>query len=458
MTSLFGVDQLRVVSVGIGGLASGDGATVLDWRPPLDGDPNTLRILADSFADPSIDQANEEAVRRALAVEPTLIGVAPASRVIDALAAGNHRLLHAGPPIDWAAMCGPMRGALVGAVLLEGWAESHAEAEAQLNAGAIALEPCHHHGAVGPMAGVISPSMPLWQVTDAATGETRAAGLNEGLGAVLRFGANSNDVIDQLRWMTNVVGPTLNAAVQQLDGFDLLPLMAQALHMGDELHNRNVAATGQLVKRLAPAICATTDSKTAASVLAFLGGNDHTFLNISMATAKLTMDAAHGVAGSTIVTAMARNGVEFGIRVSGRGERWFTATAPVVNGLFFSGYGPSDAAADLGDSAITETAGLGGFAMASAPAIVRFVGGSPSDALGHSIRMRDITVARHPAFTIPMLDFSPTAFGIDVRAVVDTGIVPIINTGIAHRDAGVGQIGAGITGAPWDCFRAALGA
>ena len=462
---LFSADGLRVLNIGLVGFAdaaatAGDATVVhLDWRPPEDAASATAHLVRERLADHRIDAANATALAAYLASEPVVVDLLPAAQAVAALGSGERRLLHAGPPIAWPAMCGPMQGALIGAVLSEGWAPSGEAARTMLEAGRIVFEPCHHHGAVGPMAGVISPSMPVWVVEDPTTGARSFSNLNEGLGKVLRFGAFGEDVLARLAWMAAELGPTLAAALRAIGPLPLKPIMAQALHMGDELHNRNVAATGQLLKRLSAAIAENAaSSAVAARALSFIGANDHFFLNLSMAACKLMLDAAAGVPSSTMVTAMARNGVNFGVRMSGTGDRWFEAPARTVDGLYFPGYGPSDAAADLGDSAITETAGLGGFAMASAPAIVGFVGGRPSDALAHSLRMRDITLGGNPAFTIPSLDFAATAAGIDARYVVDTGILPVINTGIAHREAGVGQIGAGITAAPWSCFRDALAA
>ena len=366
-------------------------------------------------------------------------------------------ILHAGPPIAWAKMCGPMQGAIVGAIVYEGWAADVEAAEELAASGKIDFAPCHHHGAVGPMAGVISPSMPVWVVANPEQGNRACCNLNEGLGKALRFGANGEEVLARLRWMAEVLAPALGAALEVLGGLELKPLMAQALHMGDEIHNRNVAASCLLLRRLVPALLRTAVAPAeVAAVVDFIAGNDHFFLNLSMAACKAMLDAAHGVAGSSLVTAMARNGVEFGIRLSGTGDAWFTAPAPLVDGLLFPGYTAADAAPDLGDSAITETAGLGGFAMAAAPAIVQFVGGSPQDALANTLAMTHVTLGRNGAFTLPALDFTGTPAGIDARSVVDTGIAPIINTGIAHRAAGIGQIGAGITRAPLACFAKAI--
>ncbi len=325
--------------------------------------------------------------------------------------------------------------------------------------GEIAFDPCHHHGAVGPMAGIISPSMPVWMVVDPIHGNRTFSNLNEGLGKVLRFGANGPDVIARLKWMEKTLAPTLRAGFEILKELDVKPLMAQALHMGDEVHNRNVAASALLIKRLVPALLkSSAPAQDVAAVIEFIAGNDHFFLNISMAACKAMLDAAQGVPGSSMLTVMARNGVEFGIRLSGLGERWFTAPAPVVNGLYFPNQSIKDAAPDLGDSAITETAGVGGFAMAAAPAIVKFVGGSAQDALAYTLAMTHITLRRNGAFTLPALDFAGTPACIDARRVVDTGILPVINTGIAHKEPGIGQIGAGVTRAPLACFTQAIAA
>jgi len=299
--------------------------------------------------------------------------------------------------------------------------------------------------------------MPLWVVENTAAGNRAYSNFNEGLGKVLRFGANDREVIERLRWIAYELAPALGAALDKLGGIELKVLMAQALNMGDEVHNRNAAATSLLFKQLAPALLETgVERERAAKALAFIAGNDHFFLNLSMAACKAMLDAAASVPMSSMVTAMSRNGVNFGIRLSGAGDRWFQAPANPVEGLYFPGYSRADAAADLGDSSITETAGVGGFAMAAAPAIVRFVGGTAADATHHSLRMRAITLGANPSFTLPTLDFAAVAAGIDARKVVDRGILPVINSGIAHREPGVGQIGAGVTTAPMACFVAAV--
>lgn len=460
MNTLF-TQPLKVVNAGLQSFASniqkvGGEVTALSWQPPAQGDVAAGLDLAALLRHPWVEEANQIAMARYLNAQPALVDVMFAHEAIPAMAE-RKLILHSGPPISWENMCGPVKGAIIGAMLFEGWATSHEQAECLILAGDISLEPCHHYHAVGPMAGIISPSMPLWVIENKTNGQRAFSNFNEGLGKVLRFGANNDEVLNRLSWMRDELAPALKAAVRQLGELELKPLMAQALHMGDEVHNRNAAATGLLIKRLLPALLSChLPLENVQRVVAFITGNDHFFLNLSMAACKAMMDAAANVPFSSMVTVMARNGVNFGIRLSGTGDRWFQAPANAVEGLFFPGYGVDDAAADLGDSAITETAGVGGFAMASSPAIVKFVGGTPADATNNSRRMQAITLGGNPAFTLPALNFAPTAAGIDARKVADRGILPVINTGIAHKQAGVGQIGAGITTAPMPCFVEAI--
>lgn len=455
-------ETLSVVNVGLAGFAenvraAGAECVALAWQPPALGNREAGWALAQLLNHPQVEAANAVALQRFLAANPVLTGIATARDVLPGMMHGARLITHAGPPIAWPLMCGPMRGAILGAVVLEGWADSVAAAQTLVERGEIELGPCHHEGAVGPMAGIISPSMPLFVVENRAGTNRAYCNFNEGLGKVLRFGANGPEVIARLRMMAGVVAPALRAVLERTGPIELKPLMSQALNMGDEVHNRNAAATALFIKRIAPALLESTLERAhAAAALNFIAGNDHFFLNLSMAACKAMCDAAAGVPFSSFVTAMARNGVNFGVRLSGTGDAWFEAPANPVNGLYFPGYSIADAAADLGDSAITETAGVGGFAMAAAPAIVKFVGGTPTDAMHHSQRMRAITLGANASFTLPALDFAASAAGIDARKVVDTGVLPVINSGIAHREAGVGQIGAGVTSAPMACFGAAV--
>jgi len=403
----------------------------------------------------SIDSANSEAVERIVEARPVLTGLGKALDLIP----GMHEdlLLHAGPPIDWEKASGPLRGALIGALIFEGRASDEEEAEGLIVSGEVGLAPCHHHSAVGPMAGVISPSMAVYEVENRTHGNRAFSNLNEGYGKVLRYGAYSEEVQERLRWMHEVMAPVLGAAIESCSGVDIRALLAEALHMGDEGHNRNKAGSILYTKQLAPHIAkAAPDPATAADVIEALGDNALSVLNPVMAACKAMADAGSEIEQSTIVTTMARNGTEFGIRVSGLGGRWFTSPCPQPVGLYFPGFTAEDGNPDIGDSTITETAGIGAFAMAAAPAIVTFVSGTPQDALNATLEMYEITAAEHSSFTIPQLDFRGTPVGIDLRAVVETGITPRVNTGIAHKEAGVGQIGAGLVRPPLALFTEAL--
>ncbi len=450
--------ELRVVNIGLPMFKQsldrcGVRAVEVDWRPPVEVDAQALALL--TAAAGAIERANEKAIQAILAGKPVLVGMAKAIEAVPGMEANT--ILHAGPPIAWDRMCGPMRGGVIGALLYERMAATPEEAEALAASGGIRFSPCHEHQAVGPMAGIISPSMPVFIVSNEASGNYAYATINEGLGKVLRYGAYGPEITARLRWMEEKFYPVLARAIRRLGRIDLKNIIAQALHMGDEVHNRNRAATSLLFRQLAPAVVRTEpDSEQAAQVLEFLNGNDHFFLNLSMAACKATLDAARGNPGSSIVTAMARNGTDFGIQLAGTGNAWFTGPAPVPDALYFPGFTKADANPDIGDSAITETNGLGGFAIAASPAIVQFVGGAASDALRYTRQMYEITNAENNVYQIPALDFRGTPTGIDVRKVIERNILPVIDTGVAHRQPGIGQVGAGIVAAPLKPFEDAM--
>ena len=403
-----------------------------------------------------IDEANQTALEKVQSAEPVLIDVVPAREAMPRLTEGM--LLHAGPPIEWEAMANPMKGAITGAIRYEGWASSEDEAETLAASGSVAFHPAHHFDAVGPMTGIITPSMPVFVVENRTGGNRAYCTINEGLGRVLRFGANDDSVIDRLHWIQETLGPALKEAVRRGGPIELRPLMAQALAMGDEMHQRNVAATSLFFRVIAPSLVGgSTAGGPLEEIARFLVSNDQFFLNLAMAAGKATMDAAKSVEGSTMVYAMSRNGTDFGIRVAALGDRWFTAPALMPDGLYFPGFSAEHANPDMGDSAILETLGLGAFAMAGSPAVVGFVGaGRFRDALNYTQEMGEITTGQHTHLLIPSLDYQGVPCGIDLRRVVETGIAPAINTGIAHKEAGVGQVGAGIVRAPMECFNQAL--
>ena len=404
-----------------------------------------------------IELANQQALDIMLKADPVLIDVVTAEKAIPALAEGR-KILHAGPPIEWARMCGPMQGAVAGIAVFEGWAENLDDAVEKAASGEYEFHPNHHFDAVGPMTGMTTRSQPLMVVENRSHGNRAYCAINEGLGKVMRFGGNDESVLARLAWLRDVLGPLMGNALRSGDGIALKNLIARGLTMGDEMHQRNVACSGLLLRALSPSLArASTDTDVLAEALAFMGGNDQFFLNVAMACGKSMMDPVRNIDHCCIVTAMSRNGTDFGIRVSGTGDQWFTAPVEMPEGLYFPGFTEADANPDMGDSTIVETIGLGGFAMGAAPAVAGFVGaGAASEAALFTRSMREITSGENPEWTIPAMDYTGVPSGIDIRRVVETGLAPTINTGIAHREPGIGQVGAGVVKAPMRCFTDAL--
>lgn len=405
----------------------------------------------------SIDEANRAVIEKIVGSTPFLIDVVSAKSVIEQL--NGKVLLHAGPPIKWEDMTGPMQGSCIGAALFEGWANDENEALEMLEAGQIEFMPCHHVNAVGPMGGITSGNMPVLVVENRSEHNRAYCTMNEGIGKVLRFGAYSEEVVNRLKWMRDVLGPVISKALKLTpEGLNLNVMIAKAITMGDEFHQRNIAASLIFLKEISPYILKVDiNEEERQQVIQFLADTDQFFLNIMMATCKAVLDGARKIEHGTVVTAMTRNGKEFGIRISGMGDQWFTAPVNTPQGLFFTGYTQEDANPDIGDSAITEAYGVGGMAMIAAPGVTRFVGaGGFDDALSTSNEMMEICIDQNTNFPVPTWNFQGICLGIDARKVVETGITPVINTGIAHKKAGVGQVGAGTVRAPLACFEKAL--
>jgi len=391
--------------------------------------------------------------------DPVWEGVGIARKTIPNMK--DFMLLHAGPPIEWPRMSGPMKGAVIGAIMYEGWATDEGEARKIAESGKITFEPNHLHSCVAPMAGIISPNMPVLILRDQKFDINTFSNLNEGLGKVLRYGAYSPEVIHRLIWIRDTLSRTLEVTISEVKkkstGVAIKPIIAQALTMGDECHNRLNAATSLILREITPyMLSANIDKASLTESYEFINQNNFTALNLVMAAAKAMTLAAHNINHSTVVTALTRNGTDAAIWVSGLDQEWFVAPAPVPKGVWFPGYSEKDANPDIGDSAITETAGFGAFAMAAAPSIVSWVGGSVAYAIENTQKMYEITQTKNSNFLIPFLDSQGTPTGIDIRKVVRTGITPTINTGIAHKNPGVGQIGAGLVTFPIELFKAAL--
>ncbi|MFX0172867.1 MAG: DUF1116 domain-containing protein [Candidatus Hodarchaeota archaeon] len=403
-----------------------------------------------------IEEANKEALDKMASVQPFLIDIElEAKNIVPGL--DEKTILHAGPPIDWNRMCGPMKGAIAGILVYEGLAENIEEGYELAASGEIKFDSNHDHDTVGPMTGITAPHQPVFVLKDHNTRMKAYCTLNEGRGRVLRFGGWGFEVLKRLNWMKEVLAPTLKKAILHSKGIDIRAIISESLHLGDEAHNRNRAGTYLFLSEITPHLIDTNDAQIAKEVFLFLKVNSDIFnLNLSMPHSKLIADAARDIDYCSLVVAMARNGTDIGIQVSGLGREWFSSPAAMVDGLYFPGYSEIDACPDLGDSTISEVIGIGGFAMASSPAIVSFVGGNASDAVSRTQRMYEITAGSNTTFTIPALDFRGTPTGIDIRRVVELNETPLINTGIAHKEAGIGQIGAGLTAAPLEMFQDAL--
>ncbi|MBB6479572.1 DUF1116 domain-containing protein [Spirochaeta isovalerica] len=431
-------------------------STQIDWTPPAGGKADLIEAL--DFLETrkeDIDKANAKALEIIQKGKPEIVDIQIAGEVIPGMTAKT--VLHAGPPVTWEKMCGPMKGAVIGGLIFEGLAANREEAETMAASGEILFDPCHHHSTVGPMAGIVTASMPVWVLKNSVYGNTAFATLNEGLGKVLRYGAFSDEVIDKLRWMRDELAPILKKALALHGPVDMKTLISQVLQMGDEGHNRNRAGTSLFIREMAAhLVMLDEDKEKIAKVFNFMHQNDHFFLNLTMPTCKCLIDAARDIENSSLIVTQARNGTEFGIQVSGLGSMWFTGPASKVDGLYLPGYTEEDAGLDIGDSTITETVGIGGFAMAAAPAIVKFVGGSPDDAMKFTQDMYEITMGENSVFQIPALDFRGTPTGIDLMKIAETGIYPVINTGIAHKDPGIGMVGAGLVKPPVNCYEDAL--
>jgi len=456
-------EKPRIINIGLKSFAEvveqfGCEVVQYDWMPPAGGNVEMIKTLNFLRNYEGIDELNRAVIAKVVASQPVLKDNVRAKEVIPELREGKV-ILHAGPPVEYKDMPDPMQGSCVGAVLFEEWADNEADARKMLENGEVKFIPCHHCNAVGPMGGITTANMAVFVVENETEGNRAYCTMNEGIGKVLRFGAYSEEVVERLRWMRDVLGPTLGRALRSMEnGLAVNPLIAKAVAMGDEFHQRNIAASLAFLKEMAPIITAMDmDEKDRYDVIKFLADTDQFFLNIMMATGKAVMDAARTGTDGTIVTAMCRNGHEFGIRIAGMGDEWFTGPVNTPQGLYFTGYDGEDACPDMGDSAITETFGVGGMAMIAAPAVTRFVGaGGYEDALRTSNEMTEITIDRNPNFTVPTWNFQGICLGIDARLVVEKGITPVINTGIAHKIAGYGQIGAGTVHPPIDCFEKAV--
>lgn len=426
----------------------------VDWKPPAGGDSKMVELLS-KLEGKLIGEANQKAVNKIISARPMLVDIKPAIEAIPGMK--KDLVLHAGPPITWDRMCGSFRGAIAGALMYENLAENMEEVERLIKSQEILLEPCHNHHAVGSMAGITTASMPVFVIQNVEDGNFAYSNIREERVKALRYGFYGEGTTRNLQRIEKVLAPAMRAAVKEAGGVDMRMLMAKALHMGDDGHNENTASTALFATQIMPSLLKTGYDKDVIREVASWLAYDERFSSTAVfAACKASLDPAHNIENCTLVTTMCRNGTDFGVRVSCLGDEWFTAPSPIVDSLYFPGYGQDDASLDMGDSCVTETAGIGAFVMAAAPSMVQFVGGTVNDAVNYTKEMYEITVGKNVNYNIPYLDFTGAPVGIDLVKVVRTGTTPIINTSVAHREAGVGQIGAGITRAPLECFKKAL--
>ena len=458
-------DDLRVINAGLEGFAQAmryqDVPVVeIDWRPPADGEINLIEILKTIYYNKElverINSANKMVIERIQNANPQIVDVIPAG---EAMKLPSHTILHSGPPISWEKMCGPQKRAVLGAIQFEGWAKNENEAIKFVEKEMVNLCPCHKYNAVGPMTGIISPSMPVLVTRNDSYGNYGFSTFNEGRGNALWFGVCDKETLERLQWIRYTLGPAMKAAIKKHGPINVFDIVEQGVQMGDECHARHVASTALLLKRLMPAMLeAGISGKTVASIIRFMDENSHFFLNFTLAAVKVTMDSAHNIPYSTIVTAMSRNGVDFMLRVAGLGNNWLVAPVSAMDkAVYYTGFTAADAAGDIGDSAIIETCGLGGMAIASAPSMASFVGDMFSDEITAIRKLGAITLATHDRFRMPAMDTENTPLGIDLLRVVETRVVPFITTGILHETSStVGQIGTGVANAPVTLFDQAL--
>jgi hypothetical protein len=428
----------------------------VDWRIPGGGDARTVAALARLLGPQAarIDQANAEVLRRLNEGVPLLAGIERAGAVIPGMA--ERTILHCGPAIAWAEMPDPLQRSVKAAVVAEGWAPDVDAAGQLIASGDVQLAPANEHRTVVPMATSIGPSAPVYVVQNELGGVTAYSSLNQGSGAVQWFGVDSEAAIERIRFVRDKVGPVLAEALTNHGPVDVFALAAQGVPMGDDVHMRVQATTNLFLRDLLPYLVRSTNA-AAPEVATFLSGNHLMFLNVAMAAAKSLVEWAGEVAGSSIVTTMARNGTTYGVRLAGGGDGWFIAPSPPIqDALYYPGQGPETSAPDIGDSAVLELIGLGGPAAANSPAVAGFLGGRMSDAIAATRSMQRICAGESVRFRLPILDNIGTPVGVDVRKVVELGITPAVNTGIIHATDGTGQVGAGVAWAPIDCFTEAL--
>lgn len=402
--------------------------------------------------------ANTAAFQRLAQATPVLTGVQPAGEALPGMK--PNVILTSGAPMDWDRYTGGQRAAVIGGALFEGLASDAGDADAKLRSGEIVVDGCHDHGCVGSLAGIYTASMPVLAVTNTANGNTGYCNFFEGPSPKrLNYGTYDDEVRETLMFVNEVIAPVVAEAVRRSDGgIALRPIIRRALGMGDELHSRNAASTLLFGREMVPHLFELFAEKPeeVRQTYAFMSDSPYFFLRLSMAAAKAAADATRDIDGSSVVSAMTFSCAQFSIRLAGLGDRWFSADLPPAEAKLVEGFSESDVEFMGGESVIAETTGLGGFAQAAAFSLQDYQGGTPEQMAELNRAMYDITVGEHPEYKIPFFGFRGVPIGIDAVKVVETGIRPVMDIGIAGRSGR--QIGAGILRAPLACFELAVSA
>ena len=398
------------------------------------------------------ERANTKSFERMVDSDPVLIDICKAGDVVPNMAPNT--ILTSGPPMPWESYFGGQRDAIIGAALFEGLGDSREEVEQKLGNKEISVAGCHDYGCVGSLAGVYSASMSVFVVENQKFGNRGFCNLYEGTNPRrLNYGIYDEGVKERLRFVENTIVPVIRHAVLKTEGIELKPLIVRALHMGDELHSRNTAASLLFTRELFPHLLDYENRDLISAALKAITEDNYFFLRLSMAAAKVMADASHGIEQSSVVTAMAFNCCNFAIRVSGLGSQWILGPHADVEARLFDGHTQDEISWMGGESTITETVGLGGFAQAAAFPLQKYQGGSAEEMVRRNVELYEITIGEHNVFHIPYLGYRGTPTGIDIFKVKETGIRPVMDIGIAGRDGG--QIGAGIVSAPMSIFNEA---
>lgn len=340
----------------------------------------------------------------------------------------------------------------MGAALHEKWAVSREDAEDKFRRNEIKLGACNDHATVGAGAGILSPSMPVLICRDMHNGNEGYCLPFEGRSGLGVWGVYNDDVEATLQVIEKQFAPAVNQVLTEQGGIPVKGIIARSLQMNDDIHTRQTAAGLILLSEIAPKLMhSDLDREAITMCIEMFSSSERWFHPLGMASAMSTIRGLKGTEYSTVVTAICNGGVNTGLKVAALGEQWFTAPAPMLTGSYLSPqWSEKDASPYCGDSTITEVVGMGAFAGAAAPSVLRLRGGTYQDGINQSMDMRTLTVGLNSNYPIPLLDFTGPGLAIDIRKVINTGTPVVCHGGIISKDGG--QIGAGIATFPMEVY------